>query len=142
MKYYAIEPEVAGGFGDHTKIVHTSGKPFEVVHLHYRLEGWLGDELLESTPCFIVSKSLANDLTRAQLTGFSFDAVEVTTSRELSEVIGNSGLPEFLWLKVNGIARQDDFALSSELTLIVSEKALKVLDGRILHAASVVPLSE
>jgi hypothetical protein len=141
MKHYAIEPEVAGGFGENTKIIRTPGKPFEVVHLHYQFEGWLGDELLESTPCFIVSKSLANDLTRAQLTGFSFDDVEVTASKEFFERGGALELPQFLWLKVTGKIQSDDFSLSPELLLIVSERALKVLDGRISHAASVVPLT-
>ena len=57
MEYYLIEPEVAGGIGEHSVIDRSSGK-MVVRKLHYEFDGWLGDELLESTPCFIVSERL------------------------------------------------------------------------------------
>lgn len=57
-KYYVVEPEVAGGFGINTVFTRTEGKPMVVHKLHYEFDGWLGDSLLETTPCYIV-RSLA-----------------------------------------------------------------------------------
>ena len=53
MQYVYIEPEVAGGLGDHT-VMDRSVHPPIVSKLHYQMEGWLGDALLESFPVFIV----------------------------------------------------------------------------------------
>ncbi len=54
MKYYQLEPEVAGGFGEQSVIDRSSGK-MVVRKLHYEFDGWLGDVLLESYLCFIQS---------------------------------------------------------------------------------------
>ncbi len=139
MKYFFVEPEVAGGFGDRAIIDRSSGK-MDVKKLHYEFDGWLGDELIESTPCFIVSKRLADKITSEKLTGGKFDDVEVTTSDEFQEFHQNRQLPEFVWFKVDGKPGEDDFGLTSELNLIVSEKALQLLlSGGISNAATVTP---
>ena len=138
--FYAIEPEVAGGFGEDTRITRSPGKRFIVDHLHYQFEGWLGDELLESTPCFIATNALTKELERRCLTGFSIDDVEVSVSEEFRALKGELTLPEFRWLKIDGIAGIDDFGLSAGLLLVVSRRALEVLNGRIAHAASVVAI--
>ena len=101
-----------------------------VVHkLHYEFHGWLGDELLESTPCFIVSERMAREIENARLIGASFDQVEVTTSAQFQELYPNRPLPEFVWLRVNGKAGQDDFGIAPDARLVVSEKALGVLQN-------------
>jgi hypothetical protein len=109
VSYYAVEPEVAGGFGENTKSNSTEGR-FTVERLHYCFDGWLGDELLESTPCFIVSSALAEDLESARLTGFSLDDVEVSVSTQFVDQKDRSILPAFRWLKIEGTAGVDDFA--------------------------------
>ena len=40
MKYYVLEPEVAGGLGENSIVDH-SVVPFQVTRLHYEFEGWL-----------------------------------------------------------------------------------------------------
>lgn len=142
MTFYAIEPEVAGGFGERTQIIDNVGRPMTVTHLHYQFDGWLGDELLASTPCFIVSKHLADELEGARLTGFSLDQVDVSTSPEFRAFKADVTLPQFLWLKVHGRANVDDFGLGERLRLVVSERALRLLEGKISHAASVVALPD
>lgn len=137
MDYYVVEPEVAGGFGDRTIIDWSSGK-MEVKKLHYQFDGWLGDELLESTPCFIVSERLAHEIGLKQLTGVTFADVEVTVSDEFNELYPNQPLPKFVWLKLEGEPEKDDFWLTSDLNLVVSERAILVLkDIGISHAASI-----
>jgi hypothetical protein len=45
MKYFYVEPEVAGGLGERT-VMDRSTHPPVVKRLHYQLEGWLGDAIL------------------------------------------------------------------------------------------------
>ena len=55
--FHTLEPEVAGGFGEQT-ILDNSTHPPDVKWLHYVLDGWLGDDILESFPCYIVTERL------------------------------------------------------------------------------------
>ena len=126
-KYYVIEPEVAGGFGEHSEIDWSNGK-MDVKKLHYQFDGWLGDELLESTPCYIASEHLAILIEQDKLTGVEFDEVEITMSDQFRDIYPNRKLPKFVWLKVNGIPEQDDFSIASGLRLVVSEQTLNLLN--------------
>ena len=129
MNYYYIEPEVAGGWGKNTVFQRSPGSPTVVHKLHYEFNGWLGDELLESTPCFIVSQRMAHEIEEAELTGASFDEVEVTTSDQFRELYPDRKLPEFLWLKIVGKAGVDDFGISADGRLVVSEMALRMVQS-------------
>lgn len=134
MKFYFLEPEVAGGLGRHCLIDRTSGKTV-VLKLHYEFHGWLGDEILESTPCFIASERLAHAVQRAQLTGIELDDVEITTSEQFMEIYPDRQLPGFVWLKIEGRVAESDFALAPDLRLVVSDSAMKVLkEFEISHA--------
>ncbi|MDR6937889.1 hypothetical protein [Luteibacter sp. 3190] len=139
MIYYVVEPEVAGGFGENTKIDHSSGR-MEVERLHYKFDGWLGDQLLESTPCYIASEQLAEAISREGLSGVQFAEVEISVSDQFSEMYPNRKLPRFVWLKVSGSPGDDDFGIASGLRLVVSERALNLLKRMgISHAASIIP---
>lgn len=127
MKFYYIEPEVAGGWGKNTVFDRTPGRPTVVHKLHYQFDGWLGDELLESTPCFIVSDRVAQEIKRAHLAGVRFDQVEVTVSEQFRELHPNRQLPKFVWLRVEGTAGQDDFGTAPDGRLIASEQAIGLL---------------
>lgn len=84
-KFYAIEPEVAGGLGSGTVSNRANGH-LVISRLHYELDGWLGDHLLETTPCFIATKELADRLAEAGLSGFATDRVDVTTSEQFRDL--------------------------------------------------------
>lgn len=124
--FYFLEPEVAGGLGDGT-VMDTTSHPPVVSRLDYRFEGWLGDEILESFPCFIVTASLAQKLSISRLSGFSLAPVQVSKSEEFYDGHGHKKMPEFVWLKVTGNARSDDFGMTEDRRLVVSENALAVL---------------
>ena len=54
-KHYVVEPGGCQADGVRTQSsTRHPGRVAAVHKLHYEFEGWLGDELLESTPCFIV----------------------------------------------------------------------------------------
>ena len=83
MKYYMIEPEVAGEIGENTiydnydEIINQKKKPI-ISHLHYIFDGWLGDELLEVTPCFLISERLKKEIENHGFSGCRFADVEVS----------------------------------------------------------------
>jgi hypothetical protein len=132
--FYFVEPEVAGGLGDST-VIDTSCHPPIVSSLEYRFEGWLGDEILESFPCFIVAKSLAGRMLDKKISGFSLGRVLITVSDKFQEISPNLLLPEFLWLKISGSPGVDDLGLASDNRLVISQKAKGVFESGQLHHA-------
>jgi hypothetical protein len=126
MNFFYIEPEVAGGLGDKTVMDRRTHPPI-VSKLHYHFDGWLGDALLESFPCFIVTEEARRSIEETRLTGARFDQVEVTTSEQFEELYPTLRLPKFQWLRVEGKVGEDDFGLAPDARLVVSERALDVL---------------
>ena len=134
--FWSLEPEVAGELGDGS-VLDTSVHPPHVSKLEYTLTGWLGDELLETFPCHIVTESLGAALISARLIGFQLDDVEVAVSDEFKEMSPGRSLPNFKWLKATGRAGVDDFGLSGEHTLVVSDAALRQLRQHTLSQCDV-----
>lgn len=105
-----------------------------VTRLHYVFDGWLGDELLESAPCFIATEALARALDEAQLSGFQLGEVEVSRSDQFLELYGEKDLPRFVWLKIEGSPGVDDLGIADDLRLVASQAAMNVLAARITQA--------
>jgi len=124
--YFALEPEVAGGLGPNT-VMDTSNHPPVVSCLEYQFASWLGDDLLESYPCYIGTRRLADALTEGQFEGLSFHALSVSVDPEFEDVTRIDELPTFLWMKVVGSAGRDDVGLSETGRLVVCQTALDVL---------------
>lgn len=126
MNYYTLSPEVAGELGANT-VVDATVRPPVYERLHYEFVNWLGDELLEAIAAFIVTERVAERLYRAGLSGFRIAEVEVSLSPTGEELMNFDELPSFWWLQVTGTPESDDFGISSDSYLVVSEKALKML---------------
>lgn len=142
MKLFEIEPEVAGGFGENTVISNFDNVRLKrerpvVTHLHYEFSGWLGDEILEATPCFIVTENLADSIQKSKLKGFTFVDVETSVTEDFEEIYPGRKLLKFkrilpgdtVNVKEHGFKNWSghDFCLSQNATLVVSENALVVL---------------
>jgi|SRR6185503_1458840 len=112
--------------GDNT-VADTSVHPPRVARLHLELADWLGDDLLESFPCFVVSDRLARALRASTLTGFVLDDVEITRAPEFDEFLPGIALSVFRWLKVEGRAGVDDLGLAADHRLVVSDEVLTML---------------
>lgn len=125
-KYFLIEPEVAGELGADT-VMDTSVHPPRVSELHYELKGWLGDDLLESFPCFVVTDRCRGALEKERFAGCTFVPVKVTASDAFHELYPGRSLPAFHWLKVDGTGGRDDLGLSRDHRLVVSEEVLRLL---------------
>ena len=78
MKYFILEPEVAGGIGKKSKILYENSKIKEVLFLDYEFEGWLGDDILTTHPCFIISKSLCDIIKVSDLKGYQLQKIDVS----------------------------------------------------------------
>ena len=68
MEYFYVQPEVAGGLGALT-VMDTTTHPPIVSKLHYHFDGWLGNVLLETFPCFIVTDGARQALQAIGATG-------------------------------------------------------------------------
>jgi hypothetical protein len=133
VKYFYIEPEVAGDWGDET-VADTRQIPWVVSRLHYSFDVWLGDEILTSHPCFIVTARLVEEIKARQLTGVFFDEVIVDVTENFEERYPGRSLPRFLWMKVIGHRGKDDFFIASNQSLVLSERALDIIRPYAAHA--------
>lgn len=122
MNYFYVEPEVSGGLGSKT-IMDTLVHPPRIDKLNYQFDSWLGDELIETFPCYLVTKRLGGLLTSSGVTGFSLDSVLITKSDEFNDDLN---LPDFAWLKVKGVPMKDDIGFSDDFRLVVSEEVLNI----------------
>jgi hypothetical protein len=133
-----VSPEVAGELGEHTDM-NTTVHPPKVYRLHYQFQGWLGDDLLEAFPCFLVSRRLAEAIKNSDLTGWRLGNAELTRSPEFEEMYPDRDLPEFLWLQVD-YAPAADISISADGRLDVSERALELLRRFSIENAVVEPI--
>lgn len=124
--YYYLSPEVAGGIGE-SSILDTTVFPPVVSQLEYTFDGWLGDDILEAFPCFIITYRLQVALEKANITGCQFDNVKVTKSDFFMQAYPGKSLPAFAWLKITGKATEADLGVTSDVRLVVSERALNLL---------------
>lgn len=123
---YLLEPEVAGSLGDKTELDSSVHPP--VVHtLDYRIEGWLGDDLLESFPVFVAAPELVAALTDEGVTGFRDRGPGVVSFDEQFAKVGDSWprVQNFRWLDIVGVPT-DDLSLQQG-TLVASERAWRIL---------------
>lgn len=145
LRLYELKPEVAGGYGENTIVSNIDSVRLKkerpmIAHLHYEFSGWLGDEILETTPCFIVTESLAYSIQRSELKGYTFADVETSVAEEFEEfeeLHPGRILPKFERIVLHGTVEVikdtfrnwsgDDFCISQRSVLVVSEKALAVL---------------
>ena len=67
--FFYIEPEVAGGIGPNSETHRENGK-LVVTRLNYEFSGWLGDAVLESTPCFLVTETARQMLEKQRYRAF------------------------------------------------------------------------
>lgn len=136
---YLIEPEIAGGLGENTiydnyDAVFARRERPKISHLHYEFDGWLSDEILESTPCFIVTESLANDFVNCKLKGFKLSDVEISKSQQFKDLYPNLTLPKFKRIIPCGKVivenntckgwNGDDFSQTQDDSLVITKGAL------------------
>jgi hypothetical protein len=138
MRYFYLEPEVAGGIAEKS-VADLSVRPPLVSRLHYTFDGWLGGAILASLRCFIVTLSAQRALEGMGATGIKFDSAETSKSELFKDLYPDRQLPEFVWLKVYGTAGKDDLGIAPDRRLVVSQRVLDLFDGLGLSDAVVEP---
>lgn len=121
-QFFNVEPEVAGGLAEGT-VLDRSSHPPVVSKVHYRVEGWLGDALIESFPVFLLRQEAWNAVVAEGLTGARIDHAEISVSPDLRDF----ALPAFVWFQPAGIAKTDDFGTAADGRLILSQRARDLL---------------
>ena len=140
MAYYLVSPEVPGQLGDGT-VLDRSGDRLRVTRLEYAFDGWLGDELITSHPAFAATRSLADTLLSAGLSGFGLREMEVTQSDEFRELHPGRELPEFVELVVTGTAGVDGLGVDPDTNLVVSQQALDIITATRPRDMTVIPFT-
>lgn len=154
---YILEPEVAGELGEETLYhnfdnVRLKGERPIVDKLHYHFTGWLGDELLEATPCFIVSYELALSIEKKALSGYRLEDVIISLSDEFNEMYPKRELSQFKRLVPTGtiLVNKDtykewsgeDICISQNSYLVVSDKALDTIRTHKVENCDIIELKE
>jgi hypothetical protein len=135
--YWRISFEVAGGLAEGTEM-DTSVHPPQVFRLHHRFDGWLGDEIIECFPCYLVTERVAKMLDGSGLSGFELDDVETSKSPEFDEMYPGRQLPRFRWLKITTTEpNETDFRLTQDARLELSDAALALLRHARLDQANI-----
>ncbi|HHF3152705.1 TPA: hypothetical protein ACVOZG_004675 [Vibrio diabolicus] len=137
MSQYLIEPEVPGSLGENT-LANFDLHPPIIEKLHLQFDGWLGDDLLTSFPCFLVTERLATALSSSQLSGYNLEVAEISTSDVFEELYPECTLPRFSWLQVSGTIGKDDFSVTNDGLLLVSERAMVLLQRYQLENSDIV----
>lgn len=138
MRYFEVNPEVPAELGDLTVMENKDGARLIIHKLHLNFKGWLGGDLMETTPVFYITEKLKQGLIKHAFTGIqAFEPVEY----EIDDEYTGSVKPGVIyWLKINGKSMHDDFGID-EGVLIVSEKALNFLKQYNLSDAEIVEKS-
>jgi len=131
MPFYVIEPEVAGELGPGTEIDRSVHPPL-VGRFEHLFSGWLGDEILECFPCYLVTSRLGEAIVEHGLSGCRLGPVDVSRSEQFEELYPDQELPSFRRLVISGHAGQNDFGLASDYRLVISERAMSVLRAGVI----------
>jgi hypothetical protein len=117
--YLTVQPEVIVGLGANTEFKEKS-QPFKTVTtLHIDLEDWLGDDLMECHPYYIVTEKLKKILDANSFKGFNISEMKVTKAECFdNNYHQNKPLPQFYWLQVNGERSTADIYIDDSSNLI------------------------
>jgi hypothetical protein len=127
--YKVIQPEVIVGLGDKTVFVEAVAPFKTVAKLHVELEDWLGDDLMECYPCYLVTEDLKDKLSQSDIKGYVIEPMQLTKNEYFANNYRlEKKLPKFYWLKIVGLKdRGDDMYIGEEKALFASDKLLDFL---------------
>jgi len=132
--FYKLNPQYCGVFGRKTLY---GGELTDVPAVIYRLHGefniYPDDELVEISRQFLGSVELAGQIKAIQprLTGLYVDDVTITPTLDFRRNYPGKELPILKWFKITGKATVDDFGMSKDYQLVVSDRTLGVLKPKI-----------
>lgn len=128
--YKKVQPEVIVGLGGNTTFLEKDVPYLTVTNLHIELEGWLGDDLMECSVCYVVTEQLKKYLEDSGFTGFYFAPLERTKGVDFIDnyKLGIE-LPDFYWIQIIGKKDIDDMYLTTDNRLYISAPLLKKIQS-------------
>ena len=97
--------------------------------------------MLTSFLCYIVTWNVRRLIEEVQPIGCSFGEVEISLTDDFQEHLGERNLPLFYWLKITGEAGRDDFGMSQDHLLVVSDRILQQMRKATLNDCEVSPFA-
>jgi hypothetical protein len=126
-EYLIVQPEVISGIGENTT-GNNLGSQDQITNLHIEMEDWLGDDLMECFPCYIVTENFKKIFSEKKNSGYIFDDLEITFGEYFEDNFQlEVDLPKFYWLKITGIKNDSDVFIDEKLKLNVSNQFLDIL---------------
>lgn len=121
MKYIKVDPEVIVGMGEHI-VIDNSIYPPKVQNLHINVEDWMGDDIMENFPVYIITERLKKGLQATDFKGFKINNLELTIDEYFFENYQlKKEIPKFYWLLVIGKNNKDDLYIDDQNILNISE---------------------
>jgi hypothetical protein len=115
--FFVVQPETAGA-----RLVGTGSASVCV------FDTWLGDDLVRVHPALLTTTPLRNALAALRpSSGFTFDRARVRRSPFYRRFGSSQELPVFWHVQVHGAPGRDDMGLTSDRSLVVSWRVLRVL---------------
>jgi hypothetical protein len=138
MDFYIIEPDVPGFLKETRRFVRENPSPSEI---DYVFECWPDDDILRAHSVILVSERLSKALLEANLSGFRLKSC-IGSKGDQFEIAspGRGELPKYLWLDVVGRPKVDDFGISDQLMLVISQRALEVLQTFSIERSEIFPV--
>ena len=126
--YNKIQPEVIVGIGNNT-VFEEKEPPFKTINrLHIELEDWLGDDLVECYPVYIVTDALKKGLEESNFSGFKFAEMEITKSEYFDDNYQlKKELPNFYWMKIIGQLDIDEILIGNNKELFIKPKLVEFI---------------
>lgn len=138
MKYFILDPEVPGGLGPNT-LMDRSVHPPIITKLHFEMDGWMGDDIVQSFPCYLATERLKARMEEIKASGLTFAHAEITASDTFEVLNPARKLPMLFWMKISGEPGADDLGLTPDARLVASKRVLDVMNELQLNHCEVVP---
>lgn len=126
MAFYILEPEAPGDIGWETT-GDLVARPPKIDHLEFEFIVWPKDCLIETTCIYLARGDLVQSLVSLGVKGASFASVDISTAGIFDDMYGDAVLPRFWWMKIDGRCGVDDFGMSQNHRLVVSERVFSLL---------------
>ena len=134
--FHKLNPQYCGVFGRKTLY---AGELTDIPPVIYRLHGefnvYPDDELVEVSGQYLGTAPLGEALKAMQprATGLYVDDATVTTTFDFRRNYPGKELPNLKWFKITGKAGIDDFGMSKDHQLVVSDRIFRELQPKIAN---------
>ena len=140
--YYYVDAEVPGGLAPGHSYDQAQ-RAADAGPLHLVFDGWMGDDLVTTSPFWFVSERLADALRASGLTGFELEPATASTGEQYELITERALTPVWLRLIPTGsVDEGDDLVLADATDLLVSAAALELLRSFTLEDADIAPAED